>query len=533
MIAVLALVQACSLDGPELSPEDPQSAPYKVQILNEIDQQPATRVAIDDGFCAGDEVGVYLVNYEGEAPGVLKVKDNQADNVRFKFSESGEWVSDYDIFYKDNDTKVDFYGYYPYSEPSSIESYPHEVAKDQSKGAENGLMAHYEAFDFLWAKTGGVTPTNAKVVLKFKHILSSVRVRFAQGEGWSDAAEYAAATKEVLVTSTIRKSTINLSTGAVTPEGEAPLTGIIPLNDNGDFRAIVVPQTVGAGRTVLTISIDGAPRNFVREVDTEYLPGKMTTFDLTVSKKAVTGEYEILLSGVSVTAWEADNVSHGDDAREYVVIHNAIPGDLGYTVTERLGMDPTKIKNLKLTGSINESDYAYMKSKMTALQRLNLKEVESLIGGRYVIPENAFSGKKTLSKCFLPEKLERIESGAFESTSLTGSLILPEGLKYVSGFNNTKITNVHFPSTLEEIGYLAFCNCMSLMTEISLPQSLKIIGSYAFSSSSISGNLVFPDNLESIGNNAFHECSKLTGSLSLPDKISVISNNSSLIISRS
>lgn len=526
MIASLALVQACSLEGPEMNPENPQSAPYRVQIINEIDQQPATRVAIDDGFCAGDEVGVYMVNYDGETPGVLKVKDNQADNVRFKFSESGEWVSDYDIFYKDNDTKVDFYGYYPLSEPTSIESYAHEVEKDQSKGAENGLMAHYEASDFLWAKTAGVTPTNAKVVLKFKHILSSVRVRFAQGEGWNDAAEYAAATKEVLVTNTIRKSTINLSTGVVTPEGEAPLTGIIPLNDNGDFRAIVVPQTVASGSVVLTISIDGTPRNFVREVDTEYLPGKMTTFDLTVSKKAVAGEYEILLSGVSVTAWEADNVSHGDDAREYVVIHNAIPGDLGYTVTERLGMDPTKIKNLKLTGSINASDYSYMKSKMTALQRLNLKEVESLIGGRYVIPQNAFSGKTTLSKCLLPEKLERIESGAFESTSLTGSLILPEGLKYVSGFASTKITNVHFPSTLEEIGTRAFSNCNSLMAEISLPQSLRIIGSYAFSSSSISGNLVFPDNLESIGDNAFHECSKLTGSLSLPDKISVISKGS-------
>ncbi|MGN0189261.1 MAG: hypothetical protein ACI395_07080, partial [Candidatus Cryptobacteroides sp.] len=78
MIVSLALVQACSLDGPEIGPENPQSAPYRVQIFNEIDQQPASKVAIDDGFCAGDEVGVYMVNYDGDAPGVLKVKDNQA-----------------------------------------------------------------------------------------------------------------------------------------------------------------------------------------------------------------------------------------------------------------------------------------------------------------------------------------------------------------------------------------------------------------------------------------------------------------------
>lgn len=523
MIAALALVQACSLDGPELTPENPQSAPYKVQIYNEIDQQPATKVAIDDGFCAGDEVGLYMVNYDGDTPGTLMVKDNQADNVRFKFSESGEWVSDYDLFYKDNDTKVDFYGYYPYSEPTSIEAYAHEVEKDQSKEAENGLMAHYEASDFLWAKTAGVTPTEGKVILKFRHILSSVRVRFAQGEGWTDASEYAAATKEVLVTNTIRKSTINLATGLVTPEGETPLTGIIPLNDNGDFRAIVVPQTVAAGKTLLTISIDGTPRNFVRDIDTEYLPGKMTTFDLTVSKKASTGEYEIEISGVSVTAWEADNVSHGDDAREYVVIHNAFPGELEYTVTERLEMDPTKIKNLKLTGSINGVDYAYMRDKMTSLQRLNLKEVESLIGGTYAIPNGAFYGKKTLSKCLLPEKLERIESNAFSKTALTGSLILPEGLKYVSGFSETKITNVHFPSTLEVIGTEAFKACKSLMTEISLPHSLKVIGGNAFYESAISGNLVLPDELESIGDWAFTFCHGLKGSLTIPKRVKVIS----------
>ena len=522
MIASLALVQACSIGGSELEPENPQLEPYKVQIINEIDQQPATKVAIDDGFCVGDKVGVYMVNYVGNTPGILKEKENQADNVCFQFNDSGDWVSDYEIYYKDNDTKVDFYGYYPYSEPTSIEAFAHEVEKDQSKGAENGQMAYYEASDFLWAKTERVTPTNAKVVLVFKHIMSSVRVRFIQGEGWTDAAEFASVSKEVLVNNTIRKSTIDLATGLVTPVGEAPLTGIVPLNDYGDFRAIVVPQTVTAGRTLLTISIDGIPRNFARDVDTEYVPGKITNFDLTVSKRPDTGEYEVEISGVSVTPWESDNISHGDDAREYVVIHNAIAGDLEFNVTERLGIDPTKIKNLKLTGSINADDYAFMRDKMTALQRLNLREVESLIDGVYSIPSDAFADKATLYKCFLPDKLERIEVDAFRNTALTGTLILPEGLKYVSGFSGTKITNVHFPSTLEEIGGSAFDECKSLMTEISFPQSLKVIGDAAFLSSAISGSLVLPDELESIGGLAFYSCNGLKGSLTIPNRITKI-----------
>ena len=523
-IAALATFQSCNFDESGLRPETPQEAPYKVEIHNEIHQQPATRVTTD-GFCTGDEVGVYLVNYDGATPGVLKVEDNQADNVKFHYDENGNWVSEYDIFYKDNETNVDFYAYYPYSEPTSIETYPFEVARDQSKGVEHGQMAAYEASDFLWANTKNVTPTASKVLLSFHHKMSSARIRFTQGTGWEDAAEYAAVKKEVLVTSTVRKSTIDLSTGVVTPVGEAPLTGIIPLADYDEFRAIVVPQTVPAGQVLLTITIDGKPRNYVRDTDTEYVPGKITTYDLSIKKVAETGEYEVELQGVSITAWEADNVSHGDDAREYVVVHNAVPGGLEKTIIERLEMDPTKIKNMKLTGKITTEDYTFMKNKMTSLQRLNLKEVESVVDGVYAIPTSAFYGKTTLIKCVLPDRLERIESGAFYNTSLTGALLLPEGLKSVRGFGYTKITSVQFPNTLEEIGPDAFKDCKSLMTEISFPESVRVIGSYAFRGSAIKGNLSLPHNLESIESCAFYSCSGLTGSLVIPDKVEVISSS--------
>lgn len=526
MIAGLALVQSCGLDEPEIRPETPPSAPYRVDISGEIDQQPATKVTTD-GFCTGDEVGVYVVNYDGETPGTLKVEKNQADNVRFKFDGSGSWISDYDIFYKDNDTKVDFYGYYPYASPTSVEAYPLEVERDQSKDAENGHLSPYESSDFLWAKTENVTPTSSRVILRFRHIMSSARIRFAQGDGWTDAAEFAAVSKEALVTNTIRKTTIDLATGAVALNGETPLTGIVPMNDNGELRAIVAPQTVAAGKTLVTVTIGGgAPRNFVLDKAMEYLPGKITNYDFTVAKKKDSGEYVIELTGVSVTAWEADNVSHGDDAREYVVVHNAIAGRLEETIVKRLEMDETKIKNLKLTGSINAEDYTFMRDKMTSLQRVNLKEVESLIAGVYQIPSSAFYGKTTLIKCFLPDKLERIEDGAFSNAALTGTVTLPEGLKYVAGFDNTKITNVHFPSTLEEIGGSAFSGCSSLMTSVSFPESLIKIGDSAFSNSAISGNLVLSDNLEYIGDSAFNNCTSLTGSLTIPSRISEIKRGS-------
>ena len=518
-VAALLAMQGCRLSESELKPQGSSGEAYKVQIYSDISQQPASKVAVDEGFCTGDQVGVYIVNYDGETPGTLKLEDNQADNVRFSYNENGDWVSDYDVFYKDNDTKVDFYGYYPYADPTSIEAYPFEVAKDQSKAAEYGQMATYEASDFLWAKTTKVTPTSSKVILTFHHMMSSARVRFTQGSGWEDAAEYAAATKEVLVNSTIRKSIIDLSTGVVTPQGDAPLDGIVPMNDNGDFRAIVLPQTVPAGKSLLTITIGGVPRNYVRDVDTEYVPGKITNFDLAIKKIPATGEYEIELLGVNITAWEADNVSHGEDAREYVVVNNAVAGGLEKTIVERLEMDPTKIKNLKLLGKITTADYDFMRNKMTSLQRLNLKEVESLIDGVYKIPGKAFNGKKTLIKCVLPDKLERIEDGAFTNSSLAGAVLLPEGLKYVSGFGQTKITSVTFPSTTEEIGDGAFKSCGSLMCELFLPESVRSIGSNAFDGAAIKGTLSLPQNLENIGGYAFCGCGNLTGSLVIPDKI--------------
>lgn len=523
MIVSFALVQACGLDEPSIGPETSSADPFKVAINGEIDQQPATKVTTD-GFCTGDEVGVYVVNYDGELPGVLKADKNQADNVRFKYDGSGNWVSDYDIFYKDNDTKVDLYGYYPYAASmSSVEAYPHEIGRDQSKVAEDGHLSAYESSDFLWAKTEKVTPTASRVTLRFRHIMSSARIRFAKGDGWTDDAEFSTVSKEVIVMNTVRKTNVNLATGIVTTDGEAPLTGIVPMNDNGEFRAIVAPQSIDAGKILLVITIGGgAPRNFVMDKSMDYLPGKITNYDLTVSKLADTGEYKIELSGVSVTAWEADNVSHGDDAREYVVIHNAIAGGLERTVVDRLEMDETKIKNLKLTGCINAEDYTFMRDKMTSLQRVNLKEVESVIDGVYKIPEKAFYYKKSLIKCFFPDKLEAIEARAFEGTSLTGTVLLPEGLRSVCGFAYTKITNVHFPSTLNSIGMWAFNNCQSLMCAISFPESLTYIGMDAFNDSAISGNLVFPETLNYIGESAFHGCSNLTGSLVIPDRVAKI-----------
>ena len=82
-VSALIAMQGCSLEEMKVDPEVPQGEAYKVSIYNDIFQQPASKVAVDEGFCTGDEVGVYIFNYDGETPGNLMLEDTQADNVRF------------------------------------------------------------------------------------------------------------------------------------------------------------------------------------------------------------------------------------------------------------------------------------------------------------------------------------------------------------------------------------------------------------------------------------------------------------------
>ena len=98
----------------------------------EINQVSVTRVN-DNGFCDGDVMGVYIVDYDGNTPGTLQLSGNRGDNVRHTFDEAAyKWNSAYDLYWKDKHTHIDVYGYYPFGSPESIDAYAFTVQRDQS-----------------------------------------------------------------------------------------------------------------------------------------------------------------------------------------------------------------------------------------------------------------------------------------------------------------------------------------------------------------------------------------------------------------
>lgn len=517
---------ACSYEPDGMSVAVDQS--YPIQLFNEIEQVATTRVN-DEGFCDGDGVGIYVVNYDGGVPGQLVVDGNQADNVRYVYDEAnGKWIPDESVYFRDKNTHVDIIGYYPYGSPSSVDAYAFEVAKDQSTEAANGLLGGYEASDFLWGKAADIAPTSQRIAVKFQHRMAGVLVTLSEGTGF-DTGEFAQLEKSVLVTNTIRKAVIDLSTGEVFPTGEVPTTGTVPYKRDGDFRAVVVPQTVAASTPLFSITVDGVPYVFRKSEPFSYVSGKLHKFTIEVSKKNASG-LEFKLLGESITAWETDNISHDATAREYIIVDCPEPGTLKECITAA-GKDYTKVKNLKVTGTIDQRDFEMMRTEMTALQSLNLREVEiAKYGGDAAneIPYSAFFRKSTLIRFVFPENITRIGDCAFLETNLSGSLIIPNGVVEIgdNAFRDCPLNGtLTLSRSLTKIGSNAFQGCSGLSGTLNLPASLKIISQYAFfMCSGFTGNLQLPENLVQIEPYAFYSCSGFTGSLTIPHGITKIEN---------
>ena len=543
----LAIAALASCAREQLLPIDPQQGndgPVPISLGGSIDQQNTTRAG-ESGFCDGDRIATFIVDWVDGAPGELLLSGNRADNLYYSYEEaSNRWIPSYDVYYKDKTTPVDIYGYYPAAKPESIDKYAFEVQKNQRAEATSSSLAAYEQSDFLWAKAEGKTAADKIVYLSFKHRMAGVRVTLLEGEGFAEG-EWAAADKDVLVQSTRRTSTINLATGEVSATGEVPESGIIPVEYGDDYRAVVVPQTVPAGSKLVTATVAGQAYDLVKSEDMVYVSGKMHNFTLTVNKRAA-GSYEFVLSSESITVWENDRTSHDGIAREYVVINVETPGTLDACIAEK-GLEVSKVRNLKLTGTINSRDFAVMKYKMNLLNAINLKEaiIVASEGGSfgkeqyyyssrdYCIPAEAFMHKNSLTTVILPDKLKEIDGFAFYSCqNLTGSIIIPEGVVALNGstFEQCKSINgiLSLPSTLKYLGSPEspygrdFWNC-KFVCQLVLPEGLEFIGERTFNDcDGLYGELRFPENVSFIGEAAFAGCKDLKGSLTIPQKVALI-----------
>lgn len=512
-----------------------------INIGGSIEQISTTRVN-DDGFCNGDGFGLYAINYENGVPGTLLEHGNQANNVRYVFNEKEyKWTPDYPVYYRDNITPVDMIGYYPYNSAlENVNNYSFEVQQDQSTTVETALMGGYEASDFLWGKVENVMPTDERIRITFNHKMAGAQVELTEGEGWAEG-EWASVEKHALIANTIRKASIDLATGVVTPIGEREITDIVPVVNGQYYRAIVVPQTIDASMALLRITVDGTPHLFRKSEALEYKAGKLHKFTISVSKKELSGvEFELVSE--EITPWESETISHDGNAKEYVIIEVPEASTDGSSALkaaiEAAGKDSDRIVNMKVIGRLNEPDFTFMRENMLSLTNINLSDVV-LCDGQNIenkeIPYQAFYDAYKFQHIIIPNSTEIIGYGAFDCIQGLISLNIPNSVRIIDNFAFRTINRsdnpltFNIPDSLEEIGSQAFYNTNISFEHFHIPQSVRKIGYQAFYQDEnpyykcmkLPFKIILPDNLEELGEGAFANTG-LIGDLKIPDKIKII-----------
>ena len=122
---------------------------------------------------------------------------------------------------------------------------------------------------------------------------------------------------------------------------------------------------------------------------------------------------------------------------------------------------------------------------------------------------------------------QKTEWGAtpwFDYIDSGAHVVIGEGITYIgaSSFWNRNLQSLQLPDSLEVIGSGAFSTTSGLK-ELTLPKNVKTIEQYAFYSSELE-SIKLPDGLTEIGKQAFADSSKLTA-IELPESLTTIGDN--------
>ena len=289
-IFILSAMAALVMSGCTKSDDEITPASNQMQFAAEY---PTTR-ATASAFEAGDAMGVYVSQYDGEVAAPLQVSGNYANNVKSTFDGS-KWVNSPAIYWADG--KFDVFAYYPYDKPASVDEYKFSVALDQSTPETTDALSGYEASDFLWAKATGISKMDA-VPLTFKHGLSKVVINLVKGEDYEGDIPAEAV---VRIHNTVPAAIIDLATGIVTKNGYEPAKSITTKKvSDGVYTAIVVPQRLENKLPLIEVLSHGV--SYLVESKFVFRSGTQHTINLTLNNNP--DKVKIEIGGELEGGWE-------------------------------------------------------------------------------------------------------------------------------------------------------------------------------------------------------------------------------------
>lgn len=346
------------------------------------------------------------------------------------------------------------------------------------------------------------------------------------------------------------------------------ITLILPSTlKESDYMAITATVTNGNG-TGMDVQTRSAATNNVW--------GVMVTKPTFFNDKVVEGSAKVTLTPpatVSLSETAILKVSILDkDGKESVISRpvkysggsmiECTPGQLQNIVGD------LTVKELAIKGSMNASDFTFIKESLTALEVLDLSMTDLTS-----IPSRALrynSLNTTLKKVILPETITSIEYAgfancgalsaidvkncvtigefAFENCASLQEVKLGQKLQIIvdkAFINCTSLRSINIPANVQTLGVAVFRNCTNLETvtlneglqnlspstfyncgiiSITIPTTVTVIPKWTFEECNRLENIYLHNNITSIGGGAFLRC-RLLKRITIPTGVTVIENN--------
>ena len=199
-----------------------------------------------------------------------------------------------------------------------------------------------------------------------------------------------------------------------------------------------------------------------------------------------------------------------------------IKGELIINTTNKSKLEGSKV------AEVSSNPYIIKEGELKSAGT-NLELMSS--DGTVTIPENvtkigagAFSSLVGLKTVIIPGTVKEVGANAFAYNTTLEKVIMEEGTEIIGEqafFGCTGLSEINLPDTINSVGKFSMSN--SKITKLSVPASLKTIGTYAFHNLVELQTVNIPEGVETIRYYAFENCKKLE-TITIPSTVTNIEN---------
>lgn len=297
--------------------------------------------------------------------------------------------------------------------------------------------------------------------------------------------------------------------GSVASTGTAALV----VNSSSQSPVVVFDNVAafntGATETYLNVQADGdvfTEANFAGLID------EVKSWEAFSDTKLVNGYPALKTFDGSYDS--GDQEGDNEDQTKWIEVTLESAGSLGVEVLYMVDK-LTDVDNLKVTGPLNSADWTTIKN-MTNIVNIDLSGATA-----EEVPASTFENRKSLLTFKTPQGLKTIGKAAFYNSGIT-EISLPESVQIIGEICFNQCQNLESVELrgAKAISSETFYNCVNLTT-VTLNEGLTSIGNYSFAYCTKLTSINLPSTLVSIGSNAFDRDNMLSD-IVFPESLTTI-----------